>query len=292
MPGLARGPILARKRLATALRDLRQQHGYTLEHVAGELLISVSKLSRLENAQGLPQLRDVRDLAAFYGLSGTAEAESLLRWVRDGRQKGWWTDFEDVFTPDVNEFIGYENEATVSLQVGLTIIPGILQSPAYARAVITNMRAQWSDHEIDRAAQSREIRQRNLHGRDGLAPLELKVILHEDCLHQSIGSVDALREQLLALQEFAKFDNIDLRVFPFSATVHPAVTMMWQHFSFGDEVDRDVAFMETAVGLRYVEDETTVRRFERWFAELVRRSLDPVQSVARIQDALSTLLRG
>src|SRR5262245_20864289 len=104
MAANVRGPVLARKRLAQALRDLRVQRRYTLDHVAGELLISVSKLSRLENAQGLPQLRDVRDLAAFYGLDGTADGESLMRWARDGRQKGWWTDYEDVFAPDENDF--------------------------------------------------------------------------------------------------------------------------------------------------------------------------------------------
>lgn len=281
------GPVLARKRLATALRDLREQRGHTLDHVAGELLISVSKLSRLEKAQGLPQLRDVRDLADFYGLKGTTTAESLMRWARDGRRKGWWTDFTDVFRPEDAEFIGYENEATVSLQYGIPVIPGLLQTPAYARSLLSNMSPQWSEYELDRVLRTRQIRQQNLLERQGVKPLELKVVLHESCLMQSAGSSEVLRDQLISLQTSAKSDNIDMRVLPMRAEPHPAITSMWQHFSFGEEIDRDVVFLETCAGMKYIEDEPMVRRFERWFAELTRRSLDPEMTAARIRDAIS-----
>jgi hypothetical protein len=66
-----------------------------------------------------------------------------------------------------------------------------------------------------------------------------------------------------------------------------AAMSMWQHFSFGEDIDRDVLFVETTSGFRYIEDEPVVRRHERWFADLVRRSLDREQSIARIGDALA-----
>ncbi len=283
------GPVLARKRLATALRELREQRGYTLDYVAGELLISGSKLSRLEKAQGIPQLRDIRDLVGFYGLKEASAGESLMRWARDGRRKGWWTDFSDVVRPEDTDFIGYENEATVSLQYCIPVIPGLLQTPSYARALLSNTSPQWGERELNRVVETRAIRQQNLHERDGFRPLELKVILHEACLMQSVGSAAAFREQLIALQTAAKSDNIDVRVLPFSADPHAGSSSMWQHFSFGEDIDRDVVFLETCAGMKYIEDEPTVRRFERWFAELTRRSLDPEISVARIRDAISTI---
>ena len=176
------GPVLARKRLATALRELREQRGYTLDYVAGELLISGSKLSRLEKAQGIPQLRDIRDLVGFYGLKEASAGQSLMRWARDGRRKGWWTDFSDVVRPEDTDFIGYENEATVSLQYCIPVIPGLLQTPSYARALLSNTSPQWGERELNRVVETRAIRQQNLHERDGFRPLELKVILHEACL--------------------------------------------------------------------------------------------------------------
>jgi hypothetical protein len=250
-------------------------------------MISASKLSRLEKAQGLPQLRDVRDLIELYQISDTPEGDRLMRWARDGRRKGWWVNFDDVLSANEPEFIGYENEATTCLAVGIPVVPGLLQTPAYARAIVSNMGTNFSEEEIDRIVKTRLIRQQNLSDRADASPLEFRAVLHEVCLTQSVGSAEALRGQLESLLTSAKADNIDLRILPASSTVHIAAVSMWQHFSFGEDIDRDVVFVETTSGLRYIEDEAVVRRHERWFADLVRRSLDRHQSIARIVDALA-----
>jgi hypothetical protein len=250
-------------------------------------MISASKLSRLEKAQGLPQLRDVRDLIELYRIADTPDGDRLMRWARDGRRKGWWVDFDDVLPPDQHEFIGYENEATTCLAFAIPIVHGLLQTPAYARALIANMGPSYSEEEIERVVKTRLIRQQNLSDRAGASPLELRVVLHEVCLTQSVGSDEALTEQLESLQTSAKADNIDVRVLPASSPTHMAAMSMWQHFSFGEDIDRDVVFVETTSGFRYIEDEPAVRRHERWFADLVRRSLDREQSISRIGDALA-----
>jgi len=274
--------------LATALRDLREERQYSLDHVARELMFSVSKLSRLEKAQGVPQLRDVRDLVNFYGLAGEPQGNRLMNWARDGRRRGWWTDFSDVLPAEDHEFIGYENEASVSLQYSIPVMPGLLQTESYARALIAKMRAGASEEEVHRVVETRLIRQRNLLGREGDAPpLELRVILHEVCLLQSVGSHKALRDQLESLIKASKADNVDIGVLPFSADPHGATTSMWQHFSFGEDVDRDVVFLETSAGFLYVEDEVATRRFHRWFDELTRRSLDPAKSIQKISALLA-----
>ncbi|HEX3591557.1 MAG TPA: helix-turn-helix transcriptional regulator, partial [Pseudonocardiaceae bacterium] len=96
------GPVLPRKRIAAELKRLREQSGLTLEQVAEELLISTSKLSRLENAQGSPQARDVRDLINFYKIDGTDLAAKLTRWVRASHRQGWWHDYSDAITGDLD----------------------------------------------------------------------------------------------------------------------------------------------------------------------------------------------
>jgi transcriptional regulator with XRE-family HTH domain len=282
------GPVLARKRLATALRELREQREYSLDQVARELMFSVSKLSRLEKAQGVPQLRDVRDLINFYDLAGKPQGNRLMNWARDGRRRGWWADFGDVLNAEDHEFIGYENEASVSLQYSIPIMPGLLQAESYARALTGKLRPGASGEEIDRVVETRLIRQRNLLGREGDAPpLELRVVLHEVCLLQSVGSQEALNDQFEALITASKAENIDIRVLPFSADAHGATTSMWQHFSFGEDVDRDVVFLETSAGFLYVEDESATWRFHRWFDELTRRSLDPAKSIQKISALLA-----
>ena len=281
-------PVLPRKRLGNALRSLRERNGYTLDHVASRLLVSVSKLSRLEKAQGLPQLRDVRDLVSFYELDET-EGERLMRWAREGRRKGWWTSYDDVLQPEEHAFIGYENEATTTLQYAIPIVPGLLQTESYCREVISHWNPQFSESELGRRVQIRLTRQQNLTSRELARPLELRAVLHESCLMQSVGSADALREQLETLVTFSKLDNVDIRILLMSADPHTAIASMFQHFSFGDEIDRDIVFIESATGIQYVEDELMVRRFERWHTELERRSLDPAMSVARINDALAAL---
>jgi hypothetical protein len=88
------GPLAPRRAIGTALRQLREEADKNLQDVASDTLISRSKLSRLENAQGRPLLRDIRDLIRYYGIEGTPQASRLLRWIKDAQRPGWWTDFD------------------------------------------------------------------------------------------------------------------------------------------------------------------------------------------------------
>ena len=191
--------------------------------------------------------------------------------------------------PEEEEFIDYENEATVSLTYCIPIVPGLLQTPQYIDSLLLKLFPDDSEREHERKVQYRLRRQQNLRDRPDRDPLELRVILHESCLTQSVGSADALRDQLNFLQTASKTENIDIRVLPSTADPHPAIANIFSHFAFGEDIDRDVVFLETSAGLRYIEDDTTVRRFERWFSELARRSLDPAMSIARIRDAITGL---
>ena len=286
MPTSSNSPVLARKRLAQALRALREERGLTLDQVSRELMISDSKLSRLEKAQGLPQLRDVRDLVRLYDLAGLPDGERLMRWARDGRRKGWWVDYGDVIRPEEHEFIAYENEAKTCLAYAIPVMHGLLQTPRYTRSLLSNLGETRSEHEIDRIVETRAIRQENLTGRADGEALELRVVLHESCLSQSVGSPQALHEQLESLLVSAKQPNIQILILPLSSSLHVAATSSWQHFSFGEDVDRDVAITEASWGFRYLEDETMVRKHERWFGELERRSMDPNASLERIRRAI------
>ena len=104
------GPLLPRRRLGAELRRLRGDR--TLDEVAAETLISTSKLSRLENGQGVPQPRDIRDLINFYA-ADRSTADRLRRWMNEGRRQAWWREYSDVLTESVDVFLDYESGASV-----------------------------------------------------------------------------------------------------------------------------------------------------------------------------------
>jgi transcriptional regulator with XRE-family HTH domain len=280
------GPVLARKRLASALRDLREKSGHTLEQVASELLVSVSKLSRLEKAQGLPQQRDIRDLINYYRIAGTPLAENLMRWARDGRRRGWWQEYEEVLTREDDEYIAYETEATVNLAYTLPYIHGLLQSDKYIEALISAFGLAGSPEEAEMFATTRRIRRQNLDARPGLRPLELRVVLHAVCLTFVFKQPGVREDQLKYLLETSHRENVELRVLPLDAEPHIAALGMWQHFSFGEQIDRDVVFLESPSGFTYIDDERKTRLYQRWFEELNRRSLTPEKT----RDHIRTLL--
>jgi transcriptional regulator with XRE-family HTH domain len=93
--GKVTGPLGPRRKIAAALSQLREESGKNLNEVAEGMMISTSKLSRLENAQGRPQPRDIRDAIQYYRIEGTELAGNLRRWVAAAQRPGWWTDFDD-----------------------------------------------------------------------------------------------------------------------------------------------------------------------------------------------------
>ena len=129
------GPIGPRRNIALTLKQLREESGQTLTDVAGELMISTSKLSRLENAQGQPQRRDIRDLIRYYGIEETPLADQLWQWVAAAERPGWWTDYDDEMLGGLDAHLAYEADATVERVYTLPFVPALLQTAEYARAI-------------------------------------------------------------------------------------------------------------------------------------------------------------
>jgi transcriptional regulator with XRE-family HTH domain len=281
------GPLLAKKRLAAALRDLREGAGDTLEQVARELMISVSKLSRLEKGQGLPQQRDVRDLINYYGIAKTERGDDLMRWARDGRRRGWWEEYQDILSPEQDEYIAYETEATVNLAFSLPYLHGLLQSEKYSAAMMSAFGLGKSPEEAEQLAITRGIRRQNLDERPGLPPLELRVVLHELCLNHNFRAPGVRDEQLRHLLETSERENVEVRVLLADAEPHVASQGMWQHFSFGEDIDRDVVFLESPSGFTYIDDERKTRLYQRWYEDLSRRSLNPAKTRDHIRAVLA-----
>src|SRR5579863_388755 len=131
---------MPRRTIGTTIKRLRENSGQSLQEVADELMISKSKLSRLENAQGRPARRDIRDIVRHFRIEGTPEADRLLRLVEDAQRIGWWSDYDVLTGTDgLPAYLAYESDATAERIYTLPFLPALLQTKDYATAVFRDM---------------------------------------------------------------------------------------------------------------------------------------------------------
>jgi transcriptional regulator with XRE-family HTH domain len=282
MPSI-QGPVMPRKRIAQELRRLRDEANLTLEKVAGDLLISTSKLSRLENAQGSPQARDVRDLINYYRIADTDLAARLTRWVRAAHRQGWWNDYSDAMGPDLDTHIAYETEASIARVYTIPALPALLQTADYSRVYYQNAEPWRTPSDIEMLVELRQGRQAALDHRADQQPLRLVAVTHESSLRQHMGTPEIMHTQLQHLVERSTTPNVDLRVLPFSAPLTFTSTCMYAYFEFSDALDRDVVAIETHAGFRYIETTKTVAQYRRHYENLLDHSLSPEDTRGLIQ---------
>jgi len=279
------GPIGPRRAIGTVLRQLREASKKSLADVAADTLISRSKLSRLETAQGTPQLRDIRDLIQYYGIEGTAQAGRLQRWLAAARQPGWWTDFyDDLSAEPMNVHLAAEADATVERAYTLPFVPALLQSDQYAAAIFRDMEGRTED-ETRQLVRIRRRRRGVLRTRDGLPGLKLVAVMHETALRQVVGSAETMRAQLDFLVNLPEELDVQLHVLPFVARPTFSMTCMYAYFEYQDALVPDIVSIETHNGFVSVEDPAEVARYRAAHGALVASSLTLEESRNYISSA-------
>ena len=213
-----RTPTGRRRRLGAELRRLREEAGLTIDQVAEVLECSQSKVSRIETGQVSATPRDVRDMLALYRVPD-AQREAMVQIAREARQPGWWQKFVDV--PDgVPAYVGLETAAT-SIDVYMSVIvPALLQTADYARAVIGAVRPDLPGAEIDRRVELRLRRQALL---DQDHPPALRVLLDDTVLRRPVGGEAVMAAQRRRLLEDAARPAVTLQVL----STRPGPTPGW-----------------------------------------------------------------
>jgi transcriptional regulator with XRE-family HTH domain len=278
------GPLGPRRNIAAALRQLREESEESLAEVAKELMISTSKLSRLENAQGRPQPRDIRDLIRHYGIEDAQLGASLRQWASAAQRQGWWTGFDDEVLEGVlggfglDAHISYESDATVERIYTLPFVPALLQTTDYATAIFRDMEHR-SDDEISQLLEVRDRRKQALISREGMDPLKLVAVTHESALRQAVGSSKIMRDQLDALIKGSKSRSVSLHVLPFTAEPVFTMTCMYAYFEYqGAGKEQDVVHIETHAGYWSLEDPDKVAKYRVAHEDLVKASLGEADS--------------
>ena len=269
-----RSPTLRRRELGALLRRLRTEQELTVEQVAERLLCSPSKVSRMETGQRGATLRDVRDLCEIYGVTDKNRIAHLMDLAREGKQQGWWQSHD----LDYATYVGLEEAAVALSYYQSSIVPGILQTRGYARAMHEGGWQEYPPGRIDEHVDVRMRRQRLL-TRD--PPLQVAVVLDEAVLHREVGGPAVMAEQLRHLAEVAKLPSVSIQVIPFSAGAHPAMDSMFDILEF-DSSAPSVVYVEGLMGWLYIERAPDISRYVRVFELLRRIALAPKESIELI----------
>jgi transcriptional regulator with XRE-family HTH domain len=250
--------------------------GINLERVAEQLECSQSKISRIETGHSSVTARDVREMLSLYGASDE-EIEVMVEMARAARQKGWWHPYSSVL---VSEFVGLETAAGSIMAYEQQVVPGLMQTPAYARAMITAARPDYSSKEVEDRIRVRMRRQSLLTGQDD--SVSLWVVLDESVLSRPVGGDAVMREQLRRLYAASSMQNVTLQVLPFEAGAHAGMDGTFTILNFLETGDSSVVYAENATGGLFLEKGDELAKYQLIFGNIQKAALCPEESARLI----------
>ncbi|MFK0196912.1 helix-turn-helix domain-containing protein [Streptomyces lavendulae] len=273
-------PTVRRRRLGAELRQLRRAAGMTSVQVAKHLLVSQPKISLIETGRRPINPRDVRDLCRLYGVTDAGVVDSLMRMARESARQGWWVACGDV---PYGVYIGLETEATAIHSYEPLVVPGLLQTRAYAAAIIA---ATVPCPPTEQAAVRLDVRLRRQHRAHHPArPLRLWTVLDESVLHRTIGNREVMREQLEHLNALGAQPHITVQVLPHGAGAHPGLTGQFSTLTFPG-TDVGVVYLERFTGDLYVEKLSDQRMYQIMYDHLQAQALSPSETRHFINDVI------
>ncbi|MFI0417235.1 helix-turn-helix domain-containing protein [Spongiactinospora sp. 9N601] len=278
-----RSPTLRLRRLGREMRRLRDAAGMTIQQAADELEWSTSKISRLEN--GLtrrPDVHVIRVLCAAYRVEDEQVVNGLVTLAREARHPAWWTVYRDVFR---GPYVGLEAEAAAISSYQLGLIPGLLQTPDYARA-ITRAASVRDPAEVERRVAARMERQRILEKDD---PTRLWAVIDEAALLRTVHLPQVHERQLRRLIDTSPLSHVKLQVLPMSAGPHAGLAGQFVILDFPDPTDRSIVYLETPADGLYLEETGELDRFRLMFRHLSDSALSADASIAYLSDLVDRL---
>jgi hypothetical protein len=292
-------PAGARRRLGSELRVIREAAGLRLEDAGNVLQRSSATMSRLEGGRLVPRLVDVAALLEHYaGLVPQAVSpevrERVLRLAAESRRKQWFEPFRDVLSGEMvaehhRRLLEHETDAVGVRNYEPELIPGQLQTRAYAKAVADIFFPGWPQQQRDRFVELRMARQQLL-----LRPEDrpqYTAVIGESALRRTLGAPAVLREQLTALLDDldGARENIRVQIIPLTETVPAAIGGPFIVLTAGESGDDDLVYLETRSGADYLQGRANVERFQLYFDNLLQVSLSTAAARRLIEEIAASL---
>src|SRR6266496_4358499 len=253
----AGGPTVRRMLVGSRLRRLRAEAGISREQAGEAIRASEWKIHRLENGQVSFKERDIVDLLRLYGVTDPDEVAALLTMAREANEPGWWQHYSDVLPQWFRAYVDLESATTLIRTYQGQLIPGLLQTEDYVRAVIGGALEE-SPEEAERRVALRVARQ-TLLTRPG-AP-GLWAVVDEAALRRPVGGPKVMRAQLEWLIDATKLPNVTLQILPFGAGAHPAMVGAFSILRFAEVDLPDVVYLEHLAGAMYLDRHDDVHQY-------------------------------
>ncbi|MEV5282194.1 helix-turn-helix transcriptional regulator [Streptomyces sp. NPDC051994] len=280
-------PTVRRRRLGQELRRLRELKGMTAEEVAERLLVSQSKISRLENGRRSISQRDVRDLCGVYEVDDHRIVDSLMQMAKDSRQQGWWHAFGDI---PYSVYIGLETDAASLRVYDPQVVPGLLQTRQYAESLIAGALPETAPTDVEKRVSVRVRRQERVRAQDN--PLRLWVVIDEAALRRVIGDRQLMIEQLEHLIQQSQLPHVTVQVLPFSMGAHPGINGQYAILEFPDASDSSVVYIEGVTSDLYLEKANDVQKYSVMYEHLRAQALNVDQTREFITEIAKEYARG
>lgn len=276
-----------RRKLGAELKRAREAAGVSLAKAAQVLDAAVSKISRMENGRSAMRKVDILLLLDCYGVQDEQVRTSLVLLARESRTKGWWNHYGDMLNPVLRDMISMEAECARINEFQTVLVPGLLQTEAYARAIIGPLEAvgqTLTPKQADSLVSIRMERQKVLQG--DAAP-QLMCVLDEAAITRPVGSPKVMHEQLMYLTEINRPPLVTIQILPFAAGRHAGMDGPFRILSYPDPVDLDVVCLGYLYGALYLEEDGQVDSYKMVFDHLRAQALSSAQSM----DLLSRTMR-
>lgn len=271
-------PTIRGRRLAGEIRRLRESRSMTCTDAAAMLGWDQGKLSRVERAQMRVTVGEVMEICEAFAISGQQRGD-LVQLARDARKQGWWHTYRGVLKQGFSDYLAFEAEATVYSSYETHLIPGLLQSEAYARAVLRGSGDLRAAAELDRAVEARRARQERVTDAE---PLQVFQIIEEGALHRVVGDQDTMHGQLQHLDELGRLPNVSIQIVPYRAATHVALDGPFTLLQFDDYPS--VLYVEHFMGCQYYEKSEETAHGSVVFNHLRSSALNTSDSAALIRN--------
>ncbi|MEV6810985.1 helix-turn-helix transcriptional regulator [Micromonospora sp. NPDC051296] len=275
---LPTSPVIRRARLGAELRQLRRREALTLEQVCERLgWASTSKLSRIELGQSRPDLADVLDLLDVYQVSPT-QRDALIVIARDAAtSRGWWKSLGEMGERQ-RTYAELEAGAAGIVEYQPAVVPGLLQTPEYARLRIAAGQLLDPGVDVEADLRARAARHAVLRRVD---PPRYTALITEAACEPAGDPVEVWREQLRHLLDLAALPHVAIRLLPAGAGRAPAPLTPFSCYSFPDPADPRTVMLEALTADVRLTTATDVDRYERMAGCLLAAAL-PEDETARV----------
>ncbi len=260
----AKPPTVRLRRLAAELRRLRSAAQLSRENVEEQTGINEGTLYRLETARARPQRRTLMALLDLYGADASLRSD-LLAIAQGADNQGWLRPYHSALPEEYTAYISFEAEARSVRNYESLFIPGLLQTEAYARAVITGVLPGATKDQVDQRVQARTERQQLLARHD---PLELWAVIDEAAIRRLVGGPETMHAQVTHLADAARKPNVTVQVIPFEAGAHPGMPGSFVHMDFKDPLNPELVYIDTMAGDLFLEADADPRRYRSMFDHL------------------------